>query len=588
MQKGFPDCPIDRIAHDVLAVNDYVVSIAEFIAACETPMTLAIQGDWGSGKTSIMSMVRGELDPGRILPVLVNTWHYSLFRQDEYLGLAIIHAMLKKLYSALGVKRQGGGKQEKSSLDKIGELLGRVEFSIPFLPASVTGKDIKESFKKEEVGTVEVENLSEVALRLREEFQALAEKHLLGAGRKAVFFIDDLDRVRPVKAVEVLEAIKNLMDIEGCVFVLAVDYEVVATGIQEKYGDLGRKGHNFFDKIIQVPFRVPVSQYNITDFVKQLATALDIKADGRAVVGYTSLIESSIGLNPRSIKRIFNSFILLDRVAERRTLYAGDDVDSRERTRQVLFAVLCMEFAYGFLYQGMLKARGRTSDGAESRDGLRALFGLFRKRSEDVPAGNAGPHAELLKAIEDHAAKESIHAFLDAFCAALRTDRDGDISDADLDRLATMLSFAAITATTPTDTGDIRRRKTNFADWESYRQDQLRSKGIPHRILSLAQAIHDDILSRYPGKVRPQYMRSYLFFHREDGVPGDSYFCSLVLKKNSLDLFFPRQRFQELPPGCSTQRNNPGQICMNLTPAKGYDDRARTAIDASFEAGVTA
>jgi hypothetical protein len=535
-----------------------------------------------------MSMVRGELDPASILPVLVNTWHYSLFKQDEYLGLAIIHAMLKKLYSALGVVRQDHGRQQKSPLDKIGELLGRVDVSLPltFLPASLKVKDFKEVFKKEEVGTVEVENLSEIVLQLREEFQSLAETHLLGTGKKVVFFIDDLDRVRPVKAVEVLEAIKNLMDIEGCVFVLAVDYEVVATGIHEKYGDLGQKGHNFFDKIIQVPFRVPVSQYNINDFVKRLAMALDIKADEKAIGAYTALIENSVGLNPRSIKRIFNSFILLDRVAERRRLYAENNDSSREQARKILFAVLCMEFAYGFLYKGMLKASGRGSDEAESRDGLRGLFGFIRKRPEGAPAGKDGPHAELLKAIEDHVAKESIHAFLEAFCAALRSDKDGDLSDACLDRLATMLSFAAITASAPADVGDARRRKTNFADWESYRQDQLRSKGIPDRVLSLAQAIHDDMLGRHPGMVRPEYMRSYLVLHRV-GAAGESV-CGLVLKKTSLDLCVPGQRFRELPAGCAPHKSNPGWLIMNLTPAQGYTDRARAVIEASFQACGTA
>jgi hypothetical protein len=579
MQAGFPDCPIDRIAHDVLEVKDYVASIAEFISCCETPMTIAIQGDWGSGKTSIMSMVRGELDPASILPVLVNTWHYSLFKQDEYLGLAIIHAMLKKLYSALGVDRKIAGKPQMFSLAKVGELLSRLEFSIPILKGiSLTGKDIKESFKKEEVGTVEIENLSEIILQLREEFQALAEKHLLGAGKKAVFFIDDLDRVRPVKAVEVLEAIKNLLDIEGCVFVLAVDYEVVATGIHDKYGDLGQKGHNFFDKIIQVPFRVPVSQYNISDFVKKLAMRLDIKVDEKAVGAYTALIENSIGLNPRSIKRIFNSFILLDRVAEKRELYDNNDETNRSKTRQILFAVLCMEFAYGFLYKGMLKIRGKSDDG------LRGFFNrIHRRHGSPRPVGEDSAYADLFKTIEEHAGKESVYAFLDAFCAALRTGEESDLSDSGLNSLSSMLTFAAITATTPVENGDIRRQKTNFADWDAYQQDQIRNKGIPDKMLSLARTIHDDILSRHQGKVRPEYMRSYLFMHRI-GIGGESVFCSVVLKKNSLDLAFPNQGFRELPAGCSPHKANPNLLIMNITPAQGYTDRARAAIEASFQA----
>ncbi len=193
MRAGFTDLPIENLANDILEVKDDVKSIAEFVSFCETPMTIAIQGDWGSGKTSIMSMVKNE-------------------------------------------------------------------------------------------------------------FKSLVEKHVLGTGRKAVFFMDDLDRIRPVKAVEVLEAVKNLMDIEGCVFVLAVDYEVIVNGIKEKYGgDLNQKGRNFFDKIIQVPFHMPVSHYKIDEFVRRLVEAMEIKADKDDTGIYTSLIENSISGNVKEI-----------------------------------------------------------------------------------------------------------------------------------------------------------------------------------------------------------------------------------------------------------------------------------------------
>jgi hypothetical protein len=108
-----------------------------------------------------------------------------------------------------------------------------------------------------------------------------------------VFFIDDLDRCLPEKAVEMLEAIKLFLDIEGCVFVLAVDDEVVERGIAHRYRDylgIGDRsadsvayslkperfreyrsqfaavghvgsapitGHEYLEKIIQLPIRLP-------------------------------------------------------------------------------------------------------------------------------------------------------------------------------------------------------------------------------------------------------------------------------------------------------------------------------------------
>ncbi|MEZ4251956.1 MAG: P-loop NTPase fold protein [Polyangiales bacterium] len=49
---------------------------------------------------------------------------------------------------------------------------------------------------------------------------------------RIVVFVDDLDRILPDRAVEILEALKNFVDVPGCVFVLACDYEVVKKGLK--------------------------------------------------------------------------------------------------------------------------------------------------------------------------------------------------------------------------------------------------------------------------------------------------------------------------------------------------------------------
>lgn len=51
-----------------------------------------------------------------------------------------------------------------------------------------------------------------------------------------MIFVDDLDRLVPSKAVELLEVLKLFLDCKQCVFVLAIDYEVVIRGAIKKYG----------------------------------------------------------------------------------------------------------------------------------------------------------------------------------------------------------------------------------------------------------------------------------------------------------------------------------------------------------------
>jgi hypothetical protein len=69
----------------------------------------------------------------------------------------------------------------------------------------------------------------------------LLEQHVTNNDGRLVVFVDDLDRCLPEKAIEVLEAIKFFLGAPGCVFVLGLDQDVIARGIEMKYKELGEK-----------------------------------------------------------------------------------------------------------------------------------------------------------------------------------------------------------------------------------------------------------------------------------------------------------------------------------------------------------
>ena len=81
-----------------------------------------------------------------------------------------------------------------------------------------------------------------------------------------VVFVDDLDRCLPEKAVETLELIKTMFNIESFAFVLALDDEVIERGIGHRYKEyqlVGKKpempitGFEYLEKIVHLPFRLP-------------------------------------------------------------------------------------------------------------------------------------------------------------------------------------------------------------------------------------------------------------------------------------------------------------------------------------------
>ena len=55
---------------------------------------------------------------------------------------------------------------------------------------------------------------------------------------KFVIAIDDLDRINPVKAIEILDFIKNFLSVDGCVFLVACDREIIKKGITLKYSSM--------------------------------------------------------------------------------------------------------------------------------------------------------------------------------------------------------------------------------------------------------------------------------------------------------------------------------------------------------------
>ena len=147
-------------------------------------------------------------------------------------------------------------------------------------------------------------NVIEKIEKLKVTFEKLIQNKVGENGRVAIF-VDDLDRLEPKKAVELLEVLKIFLDCKNCIFVLAIDYSVVVTGVKDKYGlnfDI-EKGKSFFDKIIQVAFKMPIANYNIKQYIDRNLKDIDINVKDEYILDkYVSLIRHSIGNNPRAMK----------------------------------------------------------------------------------------------------------------------------------------------------------------------------------------------------------------------------------------------------------------------------------------------
>ena len=344
------DKPIVNLEQDSLNIQKYANSLSKFIRNSDTPITIGLQGEWGTGKTSLMSLLLENFNEDgekrEIATSWVNTWEYSLFKGASETTPAVLSGMLEKL------------RDENSDIWTIKDVAAdKVKKATKFLSglanqviANQTGINFKEaasdSFTEKNVAhIVEVKNL--IASIINELIE-----HSENKIQKVVFFVDDLDRIPPTDAVEVLESLKNIFDIPKCVFILAIDYDVVVKGLESKFGkktkENEREFRSFFDKIIQVPFTMPVGAYDITTFLKTKLKDLGVEQVFiEASIGQiTKIVRYTIGNNPRSLKRYLNTFSLINQIMD-------DDEENEKDNNNIilLFAVLGIQVSYPQIFR---------------------------------------------------------------------------------------------------------------------------------------------------------------------------------------------------------------------------------------------
>ena len=445
MSLGFSDLPVVNKEDDIFEVSNYVNALSAFIKECTTPMTIAIQGTWGAGKTSLMNLIREELG-NSVDSIWFNTWQYSQFNMEDELTLTLLSSLSEAL------------EPEQSQRENIGKsilsLASRTALKIGVSTAShFLGEEVGEALQdagseaKSIITKNKEQDLSPVqAVKvLKKQFQeAVLNKIGKSSKDRLVFFIDDLDRLNPGKAVEVLEILKLFLDCDKCVFVLAIDYSVVSQGVRVKYGDSidDSKGRSFFDKIIQVPFKMPTAQYNLKNYVGKFLESIDIKNPSEQMLSnYSQLIEYSIGSNPRAMKRIFNAYLLLSKV----TKIKGEQSDW---DKEMLFAVLCLQLSFEELYLYLAK----NLDECNSQEFMERLYNIDSYRdAEDGDEDNESSiltddNLKLIGKKYDDQKLRNLLKFMNVFVEIIDQNGDGDLSEDELNDFYSVINISSITA----------------------------------------------------------------------------------------------------------------------------------------------
>lgn len=340
------DQPISSSDDDRLQAKRYAATLSTFIQESDTPLTVGLQGEWGTGKTSMMSMLREILEVDDIATSWVNTWEYSMFRGAKETTPAVLRGMLEKLKESCIEKGTWSHTDEANQkVRQIGRFIGNLANQAV---KKQVGLDVLEAAG----GGVDAELATEISFIKNQINEVIQDLIRDSNYQRVVFFVDDLDRIPPTDAVEVLEALKNMFDVPNCVYVLAIDYEVVVKGLEGKFGkkteENEREFRSFFDKIIQVPFSMPTGTYDIAQLLEDKLSQMGIAIPDDQKEAYANVVRNTVGFNPRSLKRFMNSFSLLRRLRQESS---ADDGLTTKFDDLVLFGLLGIQISYHKIFR---------------------------------------------------------------------------------------------------------------------------------------------------------------------------------------------------------------------------------------------
>ncbi len=281
----------------------------------EDPLVVGIFGEWGAGKSRLLKLILEKAEAlevkriearnatqdagyGLTVPVLFQPWKYE--HEPHLLVPLLLHilAALKETIASAQTKREkrkekidAGWEKLKPALDDAldgvedlhtsvlvaleivqpgaGVAFSAIKILRKWFPKSKPLRNLHKNFKYADDGRhyYEIHEHLKHVTRPKKYANELGGNYLSQNIKvNFVIFIDDLDRCLPEKAVETLELIKTVFNLESFAFVLALDEEVVERGIGHRYKDYalaGKKpempitGFEYLEKIVHLPFRLP-------------------------------------------------------------------------------------------------------------------------------------------------------------------------------------------------------------------------------------------------------------------------------------------------------------------------------------------
>ena len=334
--RFLPDKPIEFEFQDQLKLKEFVGQIWQAVENTETPFVFGILGDWGTGKTSALNLLKDSLTKDKsekayFVPIWFNAWLYENEANIVYPLLYAIKKDYEERLKGIGTaKKLGEGflKVVAASTFALTDV-GLRAVSKHFIGDAIKLSDIKKQVKDVLDKSSEVEKVlsswADQVSNLSSAYQSLIDSYAteLAATHKDVskdeirfvILIDDLDRCLPQTAITILESIKNFLSANRCIYVFGLNPKVVYQGIKIKYQGLDIDGREYLEKILNYSFYVPEPAVEdiysfATNSLEELLPEAERANYKDYFMTFGQVLKDCRFDNPRKVKRIFNHYLL--------------------------------------------------------------------------------------------------------------------------------------------------------------------------------------------------------------------------------------------------------------------------------------
>ncbi len=247
-QNYFNDAPIQTPEDDRFGIDAFAQALAQSITNIDSPVgvTIALNGSWGSGKSSAINLIRHHLGTsekaGSLKIIDFKSWW---FRGEEALTLAFLQEINATLAETADAKKL---------VPRLSRILLRASPVLgPAVNVATGGSwgvlvsrsmDFVQTFFPEE-------SVEEIFAQLSESLREQDRRYLV--------IIDDLDRLLPDEALLVFRLLKSVGRLPNIIYLLAFDRNQAERSVARRYPS---EGPHFLEKIVQASFDIPSPTQN--------------------------------------------------------------------------------------------------------------------------------------------------------------------------------------------------------------------------------------------------------------------------------------------------------------------------------------